>query len=194
MSRVQRYEDRYLWEALNFEGLLRRVIKRYVDNDSDVEELLSETYERLVEVGSNKEHVVVQSVRTFAVSIAYHLAVDWLRQKKRCPIDPEGLKKILEWADGQAPLDETLDRELTMARLKKALHTFSPQCQQVLWLRWVADLTIPEIAERLGIGENGVKYHLRKAAKAFPGVLFEGRESEIPTAASDVPPQARESP
>ncbi len=40
---MHREEDRYLLEALQFEGVLRACLRRYARNASDVEELLQES-------------------------------------------------------------------------------------------------------------------------------------------------------
>ena len=40
--------DRYLLEALESEGVLRAYLFRYVRNPADVDELLQETYARLL--------------------------------------------------------------------------------------------------------------------------------------------------
>ena len=47
----QKDEERYLVQALEFESVLRACLYRYARNASDVEELLQETYARLLTAG-----------------------------------------------------------------------------------------------------------------------------------------------
>jgi RNA polymerase sigma factor (sigma-70 family) len=171
MPGEQRHEDRYLWEALSHEGLLVRVIRKYLHNDSDVEEILGDTYVKLLEAGSDKQQDV-RSVPAFAVAIASRLAIDRLRREKSCVIDSQRDTALPGVIDDRPPLEMTLDRERTLARLEAAIQSFSPACQRVLRLRWFRGLKVREIAVELGISENGVKYHLKKANKAFPNILF----------------------
>ncbi len=54
-SRVAKIEDRFLLHALEFESVLRACLYRYSRNASDVEELLQETYARLLVAGSTAQ-------------------------------------------------------------------------------------------------------------------------------------------
>ena len=45
---MSRNDERYLLQALEFEGVLRACLYRYTRNNSDVDELLQEVYARLL--------------------------------------------------------------------------------------------------------------------------------------------------
>jgi tetratricopeptide (TPR) repeat protein len=72
--------DRYLLEALESEGLLRAYLFRYVRNPADVDELLHETYARLL-VANPSGGAEVRSVRALALTIARNVALDHLRHR-----------------------------------------------------------------------------------------------------------------
>src|ERR1700749_2673602 len=83
---VAKAEERYLVQALEFESVLRACLYRYARNTSDVEELLQETYARLLTAGSSNEPEV-RSVRAFSLTVARNVAFDWLRHKQVVPIE-----------------------------------------------------------------------------------------------------------
>ena len=68
-------EERYLVQALEFESVLRACLYRYARNISDVEELLQETYARLLTAGASGEPEV-RSVRAFSLTVARNVAFD----------------------------------------------------------------------------------------------------------------------
>ena len=83
---VAKAEERYLLQALEFESVLRACLYRYARNTSDVEELLQETYARLLTAGGADEPEV-RSVRAFSLTVARNVAFDWLRHKQVVPIE-----------------------------------------------------------------------------------------------------------
>ena len=70
---LSRNDERYLLQALEFEGVLRACLYRYTRNNSDVDELLQEVYARLLVAGSSNDPEV-RSVRAFALTIARNVA------------------------------------------------------------------------------------------------------------------------
>lgn len=69
-----------------------------------------------------------------------------------------------------SPEQEFIAREL-QKRIDRAIRALPEQCRIVFELRQKEDLTNKEIAERLGISENTVKYHLKKANRDIRGSL-----------------------
>lgn len=69
-----------------------------------------------------------------------------------------------------SPEQEFIAREL-QKRIDGAIRALPEQCRIVFELRQKEDLTNKEIAERLGISENTVKYHLKKANRDIRGNL-----------------------
>ena len=52
---MSRNDERYLLQALEFEGVLRACLYRYTRNNSDVDELLQEVYARLLTAGASDD-------------------------------------------------------------------------------------------------------------------------------------------
>ena len=172
VPQVARNEERYLLQALDFEGVLRACLYRYTRNNSDVEELLQETYARLLTAGSGKEPEV-RSVRAFALTIARNVAFDWLRHKQVVPIELVADMEALDVLDEGEQVDEIVNGHQELAMLVKAIQDLPDRCRQVFTLRKVYGYSQKEIAARLQISENTVEQHLTKAARRCAQALFD---------------------
>jgi len=169
---VAKNEERYLLQALEFEGVLRACLYRYTRNDSDVEELLQETYARLLTAGCRDEPEV-RSVRGFALTIARNVAFDWLRHRHMVPIEVVADMEALDGPDESEPVDEIVNGHHELAPLVSAVKDLPERCRQVFTLRKVYGYSQREIASRLQISENTVEQHLTKAARRCAQALFD---------------------
>jgi len=169
---LSKNEERYLLRALEFENVLRACLYRYTRNSSDVEELLQETYARLL-VAAASEEPEVRSVRGFAFTIARNVAFDWLRHRQVVPIEPVADMEALEVLDGSGQVEEIVNHHQELAMLVKAIQQLPERCRQVFTLRKVYGYSQKEIAARLGISENTVEQHLTRAARLCARALFD---------------------
>jgi len=169
---VQRAEDRYLLHALEFEGVLRACLYRYARNTADVEELLQETYARLLTAGSTGEPEI-RSIRAFALTVARNVALDWLRHRQVVPIELVADLEAMDILDEGEQIEEIVNSHQELALLAKAVEGLPERCRQVFTLRKVYGFSQKEIAARLKISENTVEQHLTKAARRCAQVLFD---------------------
>ncbi|HKT73445.1 MAG TPA: sigma-70 family RNA polymerase sigma factor [Steroidobacteraceae bacterium] len=165
-------EERYLLQALEFEGVLRNCLYRYTRNHSDVEELLQETYARLLTAGASSEPEV-RSVRAFALTIARNVAFDWLRHRQVVPIELMADMEALDVLDESEQVEEIVNSHQELAMLIQAIQQLPERGRQVFTLRKVYGYSQKEIAARLGISENTVEQHLTKAARRCAQALFD---------------------
>src|SRR6185437_183285 len=170
--RVAKNEERSLLQALEFEGVLRACLYRYTRNDSDVEELLQETYARLLTAGCRDEPEV-RSVRGFALTIARNVAFDWLRHRHIVPIEVVADLEALDGLDESEQIDEVVNAHQELALLVNAVQELPDRRRQVFTLRKVYGYSQREIASRLQISENTVEQHLTKAARRCAEALFD---------------------
>lgn len=157
-------EERYLVQALKFEGVLRALLYRYARNNSDVEELLQETYARLLTAGASGEPEI-RSVRAFALTVARNVAFDWLRHKQVIPIELVADIEAMNILDERDQIDAIVNSHQELMMLVSAVQQLPERCRQVFTLRKVYGYSQKEIAKRMNISENTVEQQLIKAAR-----------------------------
>ena len=169
---MSKNDERYLLQALEFEGVLRACLYRYTRNNSDVDELLQEVYARLL-VAASSDEPEVRSVRAFALTIARNVAFDWLRHRQVVPIELVADMEALEVLDEGEQIEEIVNSHQELAMLVKTIQDLPDKCRQVFTLRKVYGYSQKEIATRLNISENTVEQHLTKAARRCAQALFD---------------------
>jgi RNA polymerase sigma factor (sigma-70 family) len=169
--RVGNPGDRYLLEALESEGVLRAYLFRYVRNPADVDELLQETYARLL-VAHPVRGSEVRSVRALALTIARNVALDWLRHRDVVPMDLVSDLASLDVLDEKAQVDEIVNSHQELALLAEVIAELPKRSRQVFTLRRVYGLSQREIAQRLGIREETVEQMLARAVRRCAEALF----------------------
>jgi|SRR5579872_1037159 len=174
--------DRYLLEALESEGLLRAYLFRYVRNPADVDELLQETYARLL-VASPADGAAVRSVRALALTIARNVALDHLRHRDVVSMELVSDLASLDVLDEKAQVEEIVNSHQELALVAEVLSRLPARCRQVFTLRRVYGLSQREIARHLGISEATVEQQLARAVRRCADGLF-AREVEADRPAS----------
>ncbi len=156
--------DPLLLQALASEGALRACLYRYTRNSSDVDELVQETYARLLQAAAHIDPQL-RSVRAFALTVARNLACDHLRHQQLTPIDLVADFEALNVLDEGRQVEEIVNGDQELALLRAAMAALPARCRLVFTLRKVYGYSQREIALRLGISENTVEQHLSRAAR-----------------------------
>lgn len=162
--------DRYLLEALESEGILRAYLFRFVRNPADVDELLQETYAKLL--CASLEGGEVRSVRALALTIARNAAVDWLRHRDVVPIELMSDLAALDVLDEKEQVDEIVNAHQELELLSDVMADLPKRVRQAFTLRRVYGLSQKEIAERMGISEGFVEQLLVRAVRRCADALF----------------------
>lgn len=165
-------EERFFHEALAYEGVLRAFLRRYVRNPADVDELLQETYARLLGQSSTR-NADIRSVRAFAITIARNVALDWIRHQKVVPVELVADIAALDLLDERAKVFEIVSAWEELEVLSAVVADLPRRCRQAFTLRRVYGLGQKEIAEHLGISENTVEQLLTRAVRRCADALFE---------------------
>ena len=162
-----------LLHALEFESVLRACLWRYTHNNSDVDELLQETYARLLVAGASPQESAIRSVRAFCLTVARNVALDWLRRQQVVPLELVSDMESLDVLDERAQIEEIVNAHQELKLLADAVAAMPRRCRQTFTLRKVYGFTQKEIAARLCISENTVEQHLMKAARRCAEALFD---------------------
>ena len=160
----------FLGEVLPLEASLTRFLRRNWRNDSDIPDLLHETYVRVYDAAQRE---IPASAKAFAFATAQNLLGDMVRREKVVPIEAASEMDMLDVAlDEPGPDRKAIARD-ELRRLQTALDHLPPRAREAIVLRQVEGLSRREIAQRMQVTERTVKWHLteglRALAKAFHG-------------------------
>jgi len=160
---VRPLRERHMLEALESEGALRAYLFRFVRNDADVDELLQETYAKLLtRTPSSNE---IRSVRALALTIARNVALDWLRHRDVIPMELVSDFAALNVLDEKAQVEEIVNAHQELTLLSEVVADLPRRIRQAFTLRRVYGLSQQEIAQHMGISEKTVEQLLVRAVR-----------------------------
>lgn len=161
---MARTDDIYINEILRLEGLLRASLHRFAPKPADLEDLLQETYTRLLDLPAERR-AGIQSVQAFALTTARNVAIDWARRRRIVPIDFVEDLGALSVSDDGTRVDEIVHAHQELVRIAEAVAELPKRCAEVFTLRRVYGWSQREIAEHFGISISTVENHLVKAVR-----------------------------
>ena len=129
-------------------------------NPADVDDLVQETYARLLRA---RERGSIVSPRGLLFATARNAARDLFRRRaaaKTTSIAEIDCSRVFDDAPGVV---ETVSRRQEADLLAEAIAALPPRCREILVLRKFKDLSHREIAQQLGISEHTVEAQLTKA-------------------------------
>jgi len=152
-----------------------------VGNLEDSEELVSQTFMKVVEYLPTFEWRHHLSFKAWLFRLAYTIVCDYYRHKKgrrhqleQTVIPLQDLPEIQ--ASDYLP-DDILLRKESFAQLRELIGTLSPAQQEVITLHFYAGLRLKEICQVLGLPRGAVDSHLRRGLeslrKKLAGQAFE---------------------
>lgn len=136
-----------------------------VRDEAAAEDLTQETFLRVVR--TLPRYRESDRFASFLFTIAYRIAVDYLRRRRRSPLsdsdshDPR--RETAESSPGTNPEELLYRLELRMA-VNRAVDSLPPDQKEVILLRYFSGLTSQEIADILGCSVNTI---LGRAYYAF---------------------------
>ncbi len=144
------------------EPALRAFLSRRFSSLPDHDDLIQETYVRLLRVSDPARLV---HAKAFLFTTARNVAIDHVRRARRTPVDS------LDDAAETALLDPTpgaadvLDHAQRYEAMLSAVGTLPERCREVMLLRYVDGFTAQEIAAHLGLAAATVRVHLMKGVR-----------------------------
>jgi len=150
--------------------IFRFVFSRTGLDPADVDDLVQETLAHGWQ--RRREFLEQASFETWLLSIARHKIADYWRSRRTRSRAADVAVAIDRLA--QAPVPEDLLRTAEMReRVDSALRRLDDDYARVLTLRYLDDLPVKAIAERLGETESAIESRLTRARDAFRNLLGE---------------------
>ena len=145
-----------------YEPALRAYLSKRFPTLADHDDLVQETYARLLRVEDPGRLV---HPKAFLFTTARNAAIDLVRRRRSEP--QESIEDIVELPllDPPADVVEMLERRQRREALTEALRALPERCREVMLLRYLDGCSGKEIAARLGISLGTVKGHLFKGVR-----------------------------
>jgi RNA polymerase sigma factor (sigma-70 family) len=158
-------------EIFVHERPLRAHIARFLSEPSDVEDVLQETYARLLSL-NDAARANVREWRGFLFATARNVALDRLRKARVVSLDALAEIEGLHVIDEQLTAFEQLSARQELAMLAQAIASLPERCRQVLTLRKLYGLSQKEISRQLGIAESTVEKHVAHGVRLCAQRMF----------------------
>jgi RNA polymerase sigma-70 factor (ECF subfamily) len=154
--------ERNAWlvkEILVHERALRAYLTRFFKNRADIEDVVQETYARLLGLDASAS-TAVRNWHAFLFTSARNVALDRLRRARVVSLDTLAKMGSLDVLDQTPSADEALNARQELALLLDTIASLPDRCREVLTLRKLYGLSQRIIAEQLGITESTVEKHV----------------------------------
>lgn len=152
---------------------LLRHVANLLGTQTDAEDIVQETYSRLLGFSDLEQHEA--RARSYMFRVATNLVFDRHRRRKEQSIEDVGTaSEAMSIVDGP---DAIVDLEVAMETITQVLLALKPRCRQVFLMRTAEGLSFEAIAERLAISKRTVEREMKHALDACQRRLKRGMES-----------------
>jgi RNA polymerase sigma factor (sigma-70 family) len=141
-------------EVLPHEAALRAWLVSRFGPSCEVDDLVQETYARLLRAGTAPRPGAAKS---FLFATARNLAVDQLRHRDVLAFEPIAESHESHVLEEKPGIAETVGHRQELELLTAAIQSLPDRCRQVLTLRKIYGVPQKEIAAQLGISEHTVE-------------------------------------
>lgn len=164
--------DLHAWfvrEVLPLEPALTKYLQKYRSNKSDIADLLQDIYLRVYDSARRE---LPQVTRPFVFVTAHNVLVDRVRREKVIPLETVESIEALGVAAEAPGVEESIVAREELRRVQAALDELPPRSREAIVLRQVNGLSRREIAVRMGIAEQTVKWHLNAGVRALAEIFY----------------------
>jgi RNA polymerase sigma factor (sigma-70 family) len=144
-------------EVQPHENALRAFLRSHFPKLSDIDDLVQESYRRLLRARSLGE---VSNPKAYLFATARHAALDVCRHNQGLTFERLEDSDPLRVLEDGVGLVDAVCHEQELSLLHEAIALLPPRCREVLALRKLEGLPRADIARRLGISEATVNIHI----------------------------------
>jgi RNA polymerase sigma factor (sigma-70 family) len=157
--------------AGEFKPALERYFSRRVDNVDEVQDLVHDTFVRLLR---QQRHVELDMVRGYVFQTANSVLVDWLRRTSTRN-EAQAISAGPETPDDLNAPERILAGREQLAEVANVLMELPPRTRAIFLMRRLDGMKYEEIAERLGLSLSSVEKLMRRALMHLTDRLEERR-------------------
>lgn len=161
-------EGWYREHVLVHERALRAYLRRAFPIVTDVDNVVQETFARVLEARRNGE---LENVRGYLFATARNQALALMRRREIVSIDSVAEMEALDISADEPGVPEKVGLRFDLELLREAMASLPDRCRAVLRLRKIEGLSQREIAARLEISEHTVEVQvangMRRCAQFF---------------------------
>jgi RNA polymerase sigma factor (sigma-70 family) len=156
----------YVSSLLSMEGKLRTCLGRFTRNRADTDELIQESYARLLSIDYETLRQI-RSVPGYALVVSRRIALDWLKHRKALQIDLLADADILTSPGEGAFTEDLVNGYQEIEQLIASVMQLPHRCGQVFTLRKMFGFTQKEVGRLLDITVHTVEQHMLKATRSL---------------------------
>nr|WP_303657264.1 sigma-70 family RNA polymerase sigma factor [Asticcacaulis aquaticus] len=162
--------------VLPHERALRKWLNGRVPPDIDVDDILQETYTRLIMKESVAE---ILNIRNYVYQVAYSILALHIRRARVVFIDAVSeIEELNVAAIEPSPEDHAGGRE-ELRHLAEAVNRLPGKIREVFLMRRVQEMSQKEVAKTLGLSESTVEKHMSRSLFLLMRTLFDsGKDFE----------------
>ncbi len=149
-------------EVRIYEPTLRAFLKRHEKEAADIDDIMQETYRRIIEVKKRKP---IHSPRGLLIAIARNVSRDRVREKYANNTFSVVELDELPVHDDESQVIDVLTQVEDVSVLTSAVASLPDRCREVLMLKIYNSLPHKDIARQMGISVNTVETQLARALK-----------------------------
>lgn len=142
------------------------IAQSYLRDNFIAETIVGDIIYNLWEIRENLD--IKTSLRAYLTRSVKNRSINYLQQEyvqREVSVNQYEDKAAIEelfFIESKHPLEDLLEQELSK-KIDQIIEELPPECRQVFVMSRYEDLKYEEIAERLGISVNTVKYHMKNA-------------------------------
>jgi RNA polymerase sigma factor (sigma-70 family) len=144
------------------EPSLRAVLRRSVSSLADVDDLVQESFVRIIRAREKKP---IRSSKGFLFAVARNAMNDLFRRRAVSKVVAVTETESSSVLDDRPGVVDLVIRRQELDLLAEAVRSLPERCRQVFLLRKIQDLSQREIASRLSISENTVESLVAKGTR-----------------------------